>query len=168
VRGLTPVRERPLETTIARPRTAEPDPEPHAAPVAGGRRRWPVLVAAGALVVVAAVVTISLVATAGGSPEPTASPTGTGTSAIVGDAPTPPKLVSAAPSADGTSVTFRFAPVTDADGYRWAPSEQPDARTVVKDPVVVRTGVAPGQRVCVQVSTIIHGRTSDPTEACYP
>jgi hypothetical protein len=118
--------------------------------------------------VVVAVVVVSLVYS--GTAMPVATPTATagGTSAIVGDAPAAPKFLSASASADGTAVTFQFAAVKNAAGYRWAPSEQPDSSTGIPTPTVVRHGVVPGQRVCVQIETVAaSGRVSDPTERCF-
>lgn len=136
--------------------------------VLGFRRRLPLLAGLGALVVIAVVAVA--VATLGPSLAKSADPTPrpTGSSALVTGAPLAPKFLSAQPSADGTSVTFRFAPVPEAEGYRWAPSEQPDAQRGITEPIVLRTGVTPGQRVCVTIVSVVHGLTSDSTEACYP
>jgi hypothetical protein len=109
---------------------------------------------------------VSIVVTSG-RPESQPTPTGSGSSAVIAGAPTPPRFLSAQPSADGTSITFTFAPVENAAGYQWAPAEDPDSRTGIKAPVVVRTGVTPGQRVCVRVNTIApDGRTSEATTGC--
>ncbi|TPW75039.1 serine/threonine-protein kinase [Schumannella soli] len=148
------------------------DPAIAAAPAAAPRRRIPLaaLIAIPAAVIVAAAVVIALlvVGLPKADPDPTASPKPSGGSALGGNVVAAPKLLSAEPSADGTSVTFTFAPVDDASAYQWAPSEQPDARTGITVPVVQRTGVTPGTRVCVQIITVANGRTSQPTEACYP
>ncbi|MGN6327269.1 serine/threonine-protein kinase [Pseudolysinimonas sp.] len=165
-----------LEQTVLHPRRSEPAPssapaEPAAEPAMdpGSPRRRPrpaALIAVGGLVVVAVAVAVSIGVTAG-RPQPQPSPTGSGSSAVIGGAPQAPKFLSAQPSADGTSVTFTFAPVPNAAGYQWAPAEDPESRTGVKDPVVVRTGVTPGQRVCVRLNTIApDGRTSEPTTGC--
>jgi hypothetical protein len=87
----------------------------------------------------------------------------------VAGAPEAPRFIGATPSADGTSITFTFAPVKNAAGYQWAPGEDADAKTSVRTPVVVRTGLTPNQRVCVKLDTIApDGRTSDATTGCYP
>ncbi len=132
------------------------------------RRRLPLVAGIAAVVVIAVVAVAVALLGPGLSKSADPSPRPTGTSALVTGAPIAPKLVSAKASADGTSVTFQFAEVPEADGYRWAPSEQPDAQRGVTDPVVVRTGVTPGQRVCVQIVSVVHGLTSQTTEACYP
>ncbi|NYG98890.1 serine/threonine protein kinase [Schumannella luteola] len=148
------------------------DPATGAAGAAAPRRRIPLaaIIAIPAAVIVAAAVVVALVVVGlpKAEPDPTASPKPSGGSALGGNVVAAPKLLSAEPSADGTSVTFTFAPVDDASAYQWAPSEQPDARTGIADPVVLRTGVTPGTRVCVQIITVANGRTSQPTEACYP
>jgi hypothetical protein len=128
----------------------------------------PLLVGLASVVVIAVVVVAVVLLAPGLSKSADPNPRPTGTSALVTGAPIAPKFVSAKPSTDGTSVTFGFAAVPEADGYRWWPSEQPDAQQGITDPVVVRTGMTPGQRVCVQIVSVVHGLTSQATEACYP
>jgi len=160
----TVVRPRP------RPAPAVEEPAPPADEPA--RRRIPpmgVVIAIVALVVVAAAVTTSIVLTGGGTAGPSPTPRASGSSAVVAGAPEAPRFIGATPSADGTSITFTFAPVKNAAGYQWAPGEDADAKTSVRTPVVVRTGLTPNQRVCVKLDTIApDGRTSDATTGCYP
>jgi len=158
---------RVLEETVLHPRRTEPATEPESELPAPRRGPRPsALIAIAAVVVVAAVVTVSIVLTTG-RPQAQPTPTGSGSSAVIGGAPEAPRFLSAQPSADGTSVTFTFAPVANAAGYQWAPAEDPDSRTGTKGPVVVRTGVTPGQRVCVRLNTVApDGRTSESTTGC--
>ncbi|MBI5161153.1 MAG: serine/threonine protein kinase [Micrococcales bacterium] len=135
-------------------------------PTPPGRRRGTVLAVAGAAVIVA-VVAVAVAVTGGGT-DPDPRPAASGGSALGGDPVPRPKFLSATPSDDGTAVSFRFDAVADADAYSWAPSEQPDATQQVAEPMVVRTGVTPGTRVCVDILAIRAGRTSETTEACYP
>ncbi|TPW72250.1 serine/threonine-protein kinase [Schumannella sp. 10F1B-5-1] len=150
--------------------------QPGIAPAAPGAdrpaRRIPlaalIAVPAALLVIGAVVAALVIVGPPKADPDPTASPKPSGGSALSGSSVPAPEYLSAEPSADGTSVTFTFAPVDDASGYRWARSEQPDALAPLDGPVVVRDGITPGTRVCVQILAIADGRTSQRTEACYP
>ena len=174
VRQRRPAQQSGSESSATNPPTAEGAPleteEGASAPrlLTALRSRLPLLAGLATLVVVAVVVVAVVLLGPGLTKSADPSPRPTGTSALVTGAPVAPKFVSVQPSADGTSVTFRFAPVPKADGYRWWPSEQPDAQQGISDPTVVRTGVAVGQRVCVQIESVVHGLTSEPTEACYP
>lgn len=160
----------PITTTLATPGEAaegsdasdESDEQPRRFPLV------PVLVGAVAAIVAAAVV-VSVVLSGGAAIEkPTPTPSGTGDSAVVGGAVPAPEFVSAERSADGTTVTFTFEGSGDAAQYLWAPAEQPDARTPLDEPVVVRADAQPGVRVCVQLVAVLNGRTSATAEGCDP
>lgn len=181
IRGAVPVRTPGAvdEGTVIRPsRAATAVREPEAGPDAGAGAdpsaalppRSPLVrtiaIAVGTLVV--AGVAVSLVATGAlRSADPAPTPTTRGTSAIDGFVPSP-RFLSSTPSTDGASVTFTFAAVDGADGYRWAPSEQPESTRPLEEPIVTRTGVAPGARVCVRIIAVRDGATSQAREACYP
>ncbi len=147
--------------------SAGAESEPGAAP--GARRRLvPALVGAGALALTAIVVASVVLSGGATRPGPRPTPSPSGESAVVGGAVVPPVFTGAQRSADGTTVTFAFEGVDGANGYIWAPSEQPEAETGIEDPVVVRTGVQPGARVCVQLKTLLSGRVSKAVEGCNP
>lgn len=74
----------------------------------------------------------------------------------------------AAPSADGTAVTFTWVNPDPQDGdvYYWARAESPATRTAIEEPEVVVDGIAPGSRVCLNIEIGRAGRTSEPLVIC--
>ncbi|MEO7721071.1 MAG: serine/threonine-protein kinase [Pseudolysinimonas sp.] len=161
------------EATIVRGApTSTPTSAPDDVPAEGSgieapaRRRPPVAVIVGIVVaiLVAGGVTAAIVAT-GGKVQTIATEKPTGESAVdPGAAVAAPKFQGATIS--GTTVTYTFAAVPGADGYRWNDSESPSDTSPISTPVVTRTGVAPGAKACVQLVAIVHGRTSAPSEGC--
>jgi len=168
-----------LDKTVMRPRTlATPEsvtgstsdppsksPEP--------RRRHRVGLIAG--IIVGAVVVTGIVAAAVivprslqlPSPDTTSPPSGGG---IIDVSSVPePVLVSAQPSADGTSAVFVWTnpKPKSGDSYYWARAETPDVNVPASEPQAVVTGLLPGSQVCITISIVRSGvGSANPLKAC--
>lgn len=171
--GVTVVR--PKRQVVPPTASAEPEPSPQVSAVDEAPRSKRGLViglsSAVAAVAVGAIIVSSLLN--GQSPrepidEPTKRP---GDSAVITDQVPIPINGVAVPSADGTSVTFSWenpSPV-EGDTFRYARSEQPDARMPLAAPTVTLDGLQPGARVCVNAYILRSGQLSaDPLQICYP
>ncbi|CAN5288564.1 hypothetical protein BH09ACT1_BH09ACT1_10230 [soil metagenome] len=184
--GNSPDRGQAIGQTVLRPRTPrEQSPvtgesvsaaglsDPAGQSPARQPRPRRAFILAGAVVaivlVVAAIVVVPKLTAGTAAPSDNRPSTGSSGGAIdVSSIPTP-VLVSAAPSADGTSVTFTWSnPKPKAgDTYLWAAAETPAKRTPVTEPTVVITGVTPGSKVCINVEVLRDGTTSaNPLAAC--
>jgi serine/threonine protein kinase len=157
------------DAPAAAPPTPPPTPPP---PTAAGPSRGRLI---GALVGVVSLVLIAGVAlvivVSGGQldrPDADPAPTSTGGSAIgQGTVPVATDGV-AAPSADGSTVTFSWVNPDPQDGdvYYWARAESPASRQAVETPEATVDGVTPGSRVCINVEIGRAGRTSQPLVIC--
>jgi hypothetical protein len=117
-----------------------------------------------------AAVALTIVLTGGQieRPDTVPTPTSTGGSVVGPDVIDSPTDGVATPSADGTTVVFRWVnpDPEDDDVYYWARAESPAERQVVRETEVTVTGVVAGSRVCVNVETGRAGRTSQPLVIC--
>ncbi len=125
------------------------------------------------VVVVAAVIAAVVLFIPRGNPV-AAKPSVTGGAPInVGSVVPTPVLGTAKLSADGTTASFTWtdpAPVK-GDSYVWQRTDGDASGNVTPttDPSATITGVAPGTKVCVQVSVVRAGEVSpDPLKACIP
>lgn len=172
-----PVDALPSETVV-RPRgpvapVEEPE-APAAAPAAPRSRRGLIIgVVVGvvaALVVAAVVVGIVLTGGAPTDPDPTPSASGGGEAAVPEVIPVP--VLVGAPTLDGSSVTFTVEnpDPADDDQFMWQLTNRPDLpqRHTSDDGVIVVDGYAAGAPLCIDVSVLRAGKTSDVLVACYP
>lgn len=152
----------PLPIRPTRPAPADPTRDP-------GRARLVGALVAVLSVLVIAVVALTIVLSGAGIERPDAdpAPTSTGGPAVARGVPIATDGV-AAPSADGTAVTFSWVNPDPQDGdlYYWALAESPTSRQAVSQPEVTVEGVVPGSRVCVNVEIGRAGRTSAPLVIC--
>ena len=168
-----------LDKTVMRPRTlATPEPvtestvdPPFKSAELRARHRAGLIVG----IIVGAVVVAGIVAAAViiprslqlASPHTTPSPNGGG---IIDVSSVPdPVLVSAQPSADGTSVAFvwKNPKPKSGDSYYWARAETPDTNVPASEPQAVVTGLLPGSRACITISIVRSGvGSANPLRAC--
>jgi serine/threonine protein kinase len=159
------------------PATRSPSPDADGARGPRKRRSKVGLVVGGVSAVIVLAVAGALAATSGdpkdpGIPSPSSTPHN---DTILGDVVPAPALESAAPSADGTSVTFKWsnpAPV-EGDIYIWQRTDGAAAqdRFPVEAPEVTIDEVTPGTTVCISVwiRRDQGGKLSaEPMEECYP
>lgn len=162
VRSLPTVVPGALAPHALRPEPTDTDgaPRPHLVPALAA--------ALSVLVIAAAALAIVLAGAPVDRAESDAAPAPTGGPAIdQGAVPVATDGV-AAPSADGTAVTFTWVNPDPRDGdvYYWARAESPSSREVVREPRVTVDGVSPGERVCVNIEIGRSGRTSAPLAIC--
>lgn len=169
----------PFESTVLRPAASGPTGAPErAAPSTGDegvlteepapRRRvvaW-VAGAAGAVVVLGIAAAVIANALAPSAPVTTRQGGGDGTIAVT-TVPAP-TLVSATRDSAGTTATivWKTASPKDGDQYAWVREGTTDPPSVTARPSLILTGLTPGVPVCVDVTTIRSGRTSEPLKAC--
>ncbi|MEP6842642.1 MAG: serine/threonine protein kinase, partial [Pseudolysinimonas sp.] len=191
VRSVQEVQAQPVVRTSASPRAARDDGQTRLAiPTLAGtatavpigsrpavesfapasRRRILITALVGGVAGLAIVGVVLAVVFGGASVRPptTASPSSSGSSAIVG--PSVPQAIDggAQPSSDGTSVTFSWTnpDPKKGDGYYWARAETPADRQATPDTTATVTGVVPGSKVCINVEIGRSGSTGDPLVIC--
>lgn len=167
-----------VENTMLRPRVeptepdadAEQEQEQEQRPSSARPRRWlvPVIAAAAVLVVVggvlAAVLAPSLAPSASSTQRPGSAEDGTIAVTVV----PPPVLVSATRDTTGTTATivWKTAKPEKGDQYQWVREGTTDPPTVTEAPKAQLTGLTAGVPVCIDVTTVRSGRTSEPVKAC--
>lgn len=180
VRGVTPVTPAAaVESTRLRPVAVEPSPSPAPGADTGEaghagdagrplRRRLVAWIGGGAVAVVALGIGAAILSSALAPPAPTTTRRGDGDGTIAVTTVPAPTLVSAKRDATGTAATivWKTAAPRDGDQYSWVRDGTTDPPTVTGRPTVTLTGLTPGVPVCVDVTTIRAGRTSEPLKAC--
>ncbi|MGN6428637.1 MAG: protein kinase domain-containing protein [Leifsonia sp.] len=179
IRGVVPVpphpQDAPVEHTVLRSpapvdaAAAEAAPDEQRPASSPQRRRLTAWIAAGAAAVVVLGVGAAVVAGALSPQSPDAPRQGGGGDGTIAVTVVPaPVLVSAKRSADGTSATivWKTASPKEGDQYSWVREGTTDAPAVTTRPQVTVSGLAPGAPVCIDVTTIRSGRTSEPLKAC--
>ena len=80
----------------------------------------------------------------------------------------PPVLVSAVRGPDGRTATFTWKTGSPerGDQFTWLREGTTTGPSVTADPTITLTGLTPGVPVCLDVSTVRAGRTSEPLKAC--
>lgn len=179
IRGIAPVAPvagvaAPVESTVLRPApvAASPEAEPEYArgtqTESAPRRRLLTWVAAGAAAVVVIAVGAAIVSNALAPAAPATNQQG-GDDGVVPVTVVPqPTLVSAKRDAAATSATivWKTAQPKSGDQYSWVREGTTDAPAVTSDTTITLSGLTPGVPVCVDVTTIRAGRTSQPLKAC--
>ncbi|QNE37551.1 protein kinase [Leifsonia shinshuensis] len=179
IRGIAPVSPvagvpAPVESTVLRPAPvavapeAEPESDRGRQPENAPRRRLLTWIAAGAAAVVVIAVGAAIVSNALTPAAPATNRQG-GDDGVVPVTVVPqPTLVSAKRDAAATSATivWKTAQPKSGDQYSWVREGTTDAPAVTSDTTVTLTGLTPGVPVCVDVTTIRAGRTSQPLKAC--
>jgi serine/threonine protein kinase len=171
-----------VENTMLRPRAESKEPDAdieqeqeqeqggEQRPSSSRPRRWlvPVIAAAAVLVVaggvLAAVLASSLAPSASSTQRPGSAEDGTIAVTVV----PPPTLVSATRDTTGTSATivWKTAKPEKGDQYQWVREGTTDPPTVTAAPKAHLTGLTAGVPVCIDVTTVRSGRTSEPLKAC--
>jgi hypothetical protein len=164
-----------LDETVARPRQGTPYPRPErvhadARTTAPPRRsRIGAIVGIAAGVVVAAVVGISIAVSGTllqAEPDPTDPPSRE--DAIIAATVPAPAVEAGVRSPDGSTVTFAVShpAAEDGDRYRWQRADGSGSTEVSEGPAIVVTGVAAGERVCIDVQVQRGSKTSEPATGC--
>lgn len=175
----------PVENTMLRPRKPTETPAPgdtarteDTSPAESGTarpgassRRWllPVLAAAAALVVVGGVLAAVLVPSlAPSSTSQTQRPGSDQDGTVAVTVVPPPTLVSATRGAGGATATIVWKTVKPQKGdqYQWVREGTTDLPVVTGVPKAELTGLTAGVPVCIDVTTVRAGRTSEPLKAC--
>jgi eukaryotic-like serine/threonine-protein kinase len=165
----------PVDATQVRPRRAgsigeRPEPAVTTEPPQKRSRLGAILGIAAALIVVAAIgIAVALSGTLQqGTADPTTAPLGE--DAIVAATVPMPVVDPGVRSADGATVSFpvSHANAEDGDRYRWQRADGSGGTEVSEGPVIVVAGVAPGERVCVDVQVQRGSKTSDTVTGCTP
>lgn len=102
------------------------------------------------------------------TPDPTTAPTGE--DAIIEATVPAPVVDPGVLSADGSTVSFPVSHenAEDGDRYRWQRSDGSGATDVSEGPAIVVTGVAAGERVCIDVQVQRGSKTSETARGCTP
>lgn len=181
VRGVTPVTPAAasVESTRLRPAAVEPSPAPPAGSgvlEAGStgdagsppRRRLVAWIGGAAAAVVVLGIGAAILSNALAASTPPSTRQGGDDGAIAVTTVPAPTLVSAQRDATGTAATivWKTAAPRDGDEYSWVRDGTTDPPTVTGRPTVTLTGLTPGVPVCIDVTTIRSGRTSEPLKAC--
>ncbi|WP_348787449.1 serine/threonine-protein kinase [Leifsonia sp. NPDC080035] len=181
IRGVAPVSARPadsepVEHTLLRPAVAssvqdgdDDAPDADEPAPASTRRRLTAWIAAGAAAVVVLGIGAAVIAGALTPGSPSSPRQGGGDDGSIAVTVVPaPVLVSAKRSADGASATivWKTASPKEGDQYSWVREGTTDAPAVTTRPQVTVSGLTPGTPVCIDVTTIRSGRTSEPLKAC--
>ncbi|MDN4614969.1 serine/threonine-protein kinase [Leifsonia sp. F6_8S_P_1B] len=135
------------------------------------RRRVLAWVGAGAAAVVVLGVAAAIVANVlAPAPQPSSTARPGGDDPIAVSVVPAPTLVSAQRGSGGTSAifTWKTADPQEGDQYTWVREGTTNPPTVTTRPTATVTGIAAGAPVCIDVSTIRAGRTSEPLKACAP
>jgi hypothetical protein len=150
---------------------APPVGAPASTEVSKGHSRVRLVAALAAVLSVLVLAVVALAIVLGGAverPETNPTPASSGGSAINQDAVPVATDGVAAPSPDGTAVTFTWVNPDPREGdlYYWARAETPSSREALREPEVTVDGIVPGSRVCINVEIGRSGRTSEPLVIC--
>ena len=132
------------------------------------RRLLPVIAAAAVLVVAGGVLAAVLLPAATPAASPTQRPGSDQDGTVAVTVVPPPTLVSATRDAQGTTATivWKTAKPQKGDQYQWVREGTTDVPEVTAQPKAELTGLTAGVPVCIDVSTVRSGRTSEPLKAC--
>lgn len=171
--------EPPSETVLRRRVTTpvEPtEPEGPAEPVesTGGLSRLNKIligVSSAVVVLIAAAVVIGMVASGSPGGEKTPTPKADGDqSAVVATTPTP--TLASPPTVDGANVVFAATnpKPKKGDSFLWRISNRGNGEALHPSSggTITVPGYTAGSTMCVEISVVRSGKSSDPLEACYP